>query len=67
MDPIRIVALLPTWKTFVDDVLAAAVQWKCTQCAQNLETIGDDEMNLLVWAGPTYSLIACNLDVAVAN
>ncbi len=28
---------------------------------------GDDEMNLVVWAGPTYSLIACNLDVAVAN
>ena len=38
MDPIRIVALLPTWKTFVGDVLAAAVQWKCTQCAQHLET-----------------------------
>ena len=66
MDPIRIVALLPTWKTFVDDVLAAAVQWKCTQCAQILEN-GDDETNLVVWAGPTYSLIACNLDVAVAN
>ena len=36
-------------------------------CAKFGKQLGDDEMNLVVWAGPTYSLIACNLDVAVAN